>query len=128
MNVTSLEESKALKLWGAPQDTGTYWIRQTPESGYSLDGGDRRIADEDGCIAAYDLDSLIGWLIGDKRNSFYLQYDDEWSIYELEPQTEYKWHARYYPHTPVGFHDVPGATPLEAVWNLTRAIYGGPDA
>ena len=124
MNVTSLEQSQWLKAHGAPQDTDKFWYH-VPGGQNLVDSGHEGLPNPDSWYAAYDLESLIGWLIGDKRNSFYLQYDDEWSIYELEPQTEYKWHARYYPHTPVGFHDVPGATPLEAVWNLTRAIYGG---
>jgi hypothetical protein len=123
MNVTTLEQSKKLKELGAPQETHFFWNFNDamPSQGWFLD--DEHLAySEEHTVSAYTLEELIEWIVGEKRNTFYLEYDDEWSVYETEPPKDYKWHARYYPNTPIGFYDVHGETPLEAVYNLAVAL------
>lgn len=63
------------------------------------------------------LIELIEACIGDKPNSFYLEFNDEWAVYE-EPNKEGKWKCRYYDRTPVGFYEIFGDTPEEAVAEL----------
>ena len=74
MSLTTLEQSKNLKEWGAPQDTSHYWFDVLSDDGkekghYILREADWKYdAGEfggDKAIAAYDLESLIEWLGND---------------------------------------------------------------
>lgn len=50
------------------------------------------------------LSELIAAVIGNRPNTFSLDFDEEWSLYE-EPNKDGPWSARYYDLTPVGFYE-----------------------
>ena len=115
MNLTTLEQSKKLKEWGAPQDTAMVWIDFESEDEWELE--ERNLAmpppDVIPWFAAYDLESLIEWL-GDDFNKL-------------------RWHPSDY-HQKGGFmaynrtensevyREGFGVTTLEAVYALVLAI------
>lgn len=107
------ELAKRLKEAGFDQHTkeiGAQYVFRDPE-------------DYDDRCYLPDLGELIAAIVGDKPNSFYLDFNDEWSVYD-EPNLKGMWRARYYPGTPVGFCEAVGETPEEAVSLLWLAING----
>lgn len=68
MNLTTLEQSKKLKEWGAPQDTEKYWsCDKAIYADRSFDNSDMfsltsQVDEHSIGFAAYDLESLIAWL------------------------------------------------------------------
>lgn len=74
---------------------------------------------DNGCYCP-SFEELIEECVGDRPNSFYLTYNDEWSTYG-EEQLE-KWEARYYPNSQVGFIEARGKTPKEAMIRLYIAL------
>lgn len=114
MQLTNLAQSKKLKEWGAPQDTGQYIYKGKvsgslvvfPTAPMAMDEGFELVA------AAYSLDELIEWL---GNNCYRIERDidkgtwiadgfaDDYEI-EIEPWYE-------------------GRTMLEAVFNLAEAIH-----
>ena len=112
MNITSLEQSKKLKEWGAPQDTSHYWFDVLSDDGkekghYVLREADWKYdAGEfggDKAIAAYDLESLILWLGKD--------FDSVFKIPDVYCAQGINQHYKY------------DDTPLEAVYGLARSIH-----
>ena len=106
MNQTTLEQSKKMKAWGAPQDIGR---------------GHEKIRGE--FYAAYILEELIEWLGDDFLGLNLLrlrQGDLKWCARGVRVDISSKGRPQYYP---VEY----GKTPLEAVYNLCFAIYGEKD-
>lgn len=117
MKLTTLEQSKLLKHWGAPQDT-TYcylWDEDDTENIYET----KRvtISGKHLIIAAYDLESLIEWLHTETWFEISLEYAqvDEYE----EGERVFQWIAE------VGNEGGEGDSMLEAVFNLAEAINGG---
>lgn len=79
----------------------------------------------EGKVYVPTLSELISAVVGNKRNTFSLDYDEEWSLYE-EPNRDGPWQARYYDQTPVGFYEKGGKSPEEVVANLWLKL-NGPD-
>ena len=103
MNLTTIEQSKRLKEWGAPQTLRTK-VHGEPMPKEQLPEGYQFKREE---YAAYDLESLIGWL-GEVR---------------LDCPGDGKFVA-YQGHSDDYWEGV-GHTPLEAVYVLCLAIHGG---
>lgn len=115
MNLTTIEQSKKLREWDAPQkgDNLSFHVfshsaHHYPEwficeSPYESDG--ERISES---VAAYDLESLIEWLGHDFR--LLKQFN------KFESVESNRWLAEGLSFT------VSGATPLEAVFALCVAI------
>lgn len=129
MNLTTLEMSKKLKEWGAPQNTGEWWTQwrigvlkfgEKPDKFKGEWHVTRSPAWNDaGNCAAYDLESLIGWLPKIYNGK----------AFRLIPSlTATGWYAYYSPvdgSEPKYGEDMgDGDTPLEAVYALAEAIHG----
>ncbi len=106
MNLTTLEQSNKLKKWGAPQDTAYYYDLG---DGGQLNNNFYTILPEH-FTAAYDLESLIGWL-GDDFSRL---------IWHMKHQ-KYKAQGARVGETYPLFE---GRTPLEAVYDLAEAAHG----
>lgn len=128
MNLTTLEQSKNLKEWGAPQDTSHYWFDVLSDDGkekghYILREADWKYdAGEfggDKAIAAYDLESLIAWL-GDDMYSLLKRGKD--GVVEGDSITVGSgtyWEA----NNGYGWKSGRADMPLEAVYALARSIH-----
>jgi hypothetical protein len=101
---------RALKEAGFPQDIGQV---------VHVNIG----SPNDGVYVVPSLSELISGLKGDKPNSFYLEFNDEWTVYE-DPNAKGMWKCRYYDRTPVGFYESWGDTPEAAVASLYLSIHG----
>ena len=128
MNLTDLNQSKLLKEWGAPQDIDFYWcetVEGSTEDYYLVWTEDSVVEHpEPGDIAAYGLESLIGWLphlihggvIGGfemcLRNCGAAGFEASYQKWELPGFNNHRFLHKFY-----------GKTPLEAVFNLAKAIH-----
>lgn len=102
--------------------------KQLKDAGFPLDKNFR--CGHCGCNENQQISPTLSELIeavkGGKPNSFYLEYNDEWSVYE-EPNSDGLWYARYYYLTPIGFIEERADTPEEAVaklWLELNNLYG----
>lgn len=121
MTHLTLEQCTKLKELGFPQDTKFQYDEGASHPRTEREHEEWGFGDTKLC-ACPTLEELIGWLVGDLRNTFMLVMDEEWGKYDDKPEPAAKWHARYYPNTPVGFYDVGGPSPLEATYNLAVAV------
>lgn len=64
------------------------------------------------------LAEMIAHIVGDRRNTFSLEFSANWVMYDDDDPEEGNWHAQYYPDTPVGFYDARAHTPEEACEKL----------
>ena len=119
IHLTDLEQSKNLKAWGAPQDTYWGW-EQLPSGDAHLhpvpvwpDLSDWTKTYTHIPIAAYDLESLIGWL-GDEF--FQLCHSPEKDMFWVDQSYNVKTKKK-------GLRAF-GNTTLEAVFALAEAIHG----
>lgn len=106
MNLTTLEQSKKLKEWGAPQDTERSWYLNpyNVNTDFILETtskvADVRYLER---YAAYDLESLIGWL-GYSFRGLATMKDLDYTAMGMDFQFQ-------------------SNTPLEAVYALAEAIH-----
>lgn len=111
------ELAKKLKDAGFPQ-TVPYTARNFKTSDPDRIGGIY-----ESCVVP-TLSELIEAIVGSgKRNTFGLDYDEEWSFYEPRNESG-PWSARYYDITPVGFYESGAETPEEAVALLWIKLNG----
>lgn len=110
MNLTTLEQSKLLKEWGAPQDTSYGWPINS--NGLIPWNCKNMMCEGMEYYASYDLESLIEWLGEDFTRLIY-----------------HKKKKSYFAqgNVPPKYPTFRGKTPLEAVFNLAKAIHGGCD-
>jgi len=115
MTVTNLEQSRWLKSVGAPQNTEFQWFKKVVGEGWYLlhEDSDQFSGGEDG-IAAYDLESLIGWL----GNDFRAVEKGDVNFWAGVSNIKKESHGIY------GRVFREGNTPLEAVFALAEAIHG----
>ena len=116
MNVTTFDQSRKLKEWGAPQDTEKYWCTDLGELTYSKSCEAYSKATCGDHIAAYDLESLIGWLGDDfkalQRNA------------KFHPEAEtIPWAAYSTRGEHVGGY-FPGDSAIDALLALAEAVKG----
>jgi len=107
-HVTTLEQSKKLKEWGAPQDAGKWWFPHREMETHKLI--EWKLLDNRGgsdeSVAAYTLSEIIEWL-----------GDDFWEL----QRTANGYGAYPAPHH--GFMVATQPTLLEAVYALAEAIH-----
>ncbi len=87
---------------------------QLKNAGFPQDFTPDRKSNFIGDVKMPTLSDLIEAVKGNNPNSFYLEFNDEWSVYEA-PNKDGMWYCRYYDLTPVGFYDTRASTPEEAV-------------
>jgi len=120
MNLTTLEQSKELKEWGVPQDTNFIYLKLDENNWFKQpqyltiprnSGGFREF------IAAYDLESLIGWLQSKypDHDMYNIQLSQVWNKNEWEAHVE----TAELTCEGCGY----GETPLDAVMALCEAIH-----
>lgn len=111
MELTTLQESRKLKEWGAPQNTDFTWVKGV--AGYQTVYGDKnRFGKVEDMYSAYSLEELIEWL-GNKFSGL-LFVDGKYEAFYGKPMTD----------TSQSLYEGYGETPLEAVYNLCEVIYG----
>jgi hypothetical protein len=106
VNLTNLTQSRKLKEWGAPQIINFFYFGTKIEYVEDVTDVYRMGIPGDEVVAAYDLESLIGWL------------DDIEEIYHDPKGEGYK--AISWQGIDTGYYK----TPLEAVYKLAEAIHG----
>lgn len=117
MNTTTLEQSKKLKEWGAPQDTSFHWMLNIDKSGKQSTPEHLLVFNKEHPknwkfnptidYAAYSLEELIVWL-GDDFTDVTRSRDGETTWFTAFSDTH-------------GSRE--GDTLLEAVFNLAQAIH-----